>query len=336
MQGLIEVRHRAIRQVTTPLPGSEPYENWRPMTVPAAFDGATLWDFLTGCFPHVGEEGWRTVVEQGEIFGPDGPLSGTSVVRAGDRPRHRQPGTVEPPVHAAVRVLFEDESLLVLDKPAPLPMHPGGRFNRNTLQHILHTVWAPQKPRPAHRLDANTSGVLLVARTRHVASLLQPQFARREVEKTYLVRVQGHPGSDTLLCDAPIASAPEDAGCRDIADAADGDALDARTGFSVVRRDADGTALMEARPLTGRTNQIRLHARHLGHPVVGDPTYGAGPPAGTQALSPDDPPLCLHAWKLAFFHPFQRRRMEFVSPPPSWAAAPTVAPTPLKRPSDRG
>ncbi len=320
MAAVIEGRHAALRRATDPLPGSVPYENWRPMTVPAAFDGATLAEFLAGCFPHVDADAWRAAVEAGDIFGESGPLSATSVVRAGDRPRHRQPATVEPPVNGAVRVLFEDEALLVLEKPAPLPMHPGGRFNRNTLQHLLHTVWAPQKPRPAHRLDANTSGVLLVARTRHVASLLQPQFARREVEKTYLVRVEGHPAADAFVCEAPITTTPEEAGCRDVAEAGEPSAHDARTEFSVLRRDADGTALLVARPVTGRTNQIRLHARHLGHPVVGDPTYGTGggTPA-TQTLAPTDPPLCLHAWQLTFLHPFRQQRMTFESPPPPWA-----------------
>src|SRR5690606_37457293 len=90
---------------------------------------------------------------------------------------------VEPDVDADIRLLYEDEALLVLHKPAPLPMHAGGRFNRNTLQHILNTVYAPEKPRLAHRLDANTTGLVVFSRTKRFAGMLQPQFATGSVEK---------------------------------------------------------------------------------------------------------------------------------------------------------
>src|SRR3569832_2393086 len=102
-----------------------------------------------------------------------------------------------------VSVLYEDEAIVVLDKPAPLPMHPGGRFYRNTLQYVLDTVYSPQKPRPSHRLDANTTGVVVVARTRHFASLIQPQIANNDVKKVYLVRISGHPAWDEIAGGAP-------------------------------------------------------------------------------------------------------------------------------------
>jgi RluA family pseudouridine synthase len=232
----------------------------------------------------------------------------------------------EPPVNANVRVLHEDEALIVLDKPAPLPMHPGGRFNRNTLQYLLERVYAPEKPRPAHRLDANTSGLLVVCRTRAVAARVQPQFARRQVEKVYLARIHGHPTENHFHCDAPISSMPGEAGSRST-DPGDDLAQDARTDFRVVRRDPDGTAVVEARPLTGRTNQIRLHLRHHCHPVIGDPMYGRGSdapetaPPTTQTLDPSDPPLCLHSWQLTLTHPLTGQRLTFEAAPPVWARA---------------
>src|SRR5690606_30849165 len=109
--------------------------------------------------------------------------------------------------------------ILVIDKPAPLPMHPSGRFNRNTLVHFLHEAWHPEKPRPAHRLDANTSGLVVCARTRHFAKLLQPQFTRGEVEKVYLAKVNGHPAEEAFTIDAPISSEPVALGAREIDDA---------------------------------------------------------------------------------------------------------------------
>jgi RluA family pseudouridine synthase len=223
-------------------------------------------------------------------------------------------------VNGRVQLLHEDEALVVLNKPAPLPVHPGGRFNRNTLQWLLAEVYHPQKPNAAHRLDANTTGVLLVARTRHFAGQLQPQFARGEVEKVYLVRVQGHPAADAFACDAPISAEPGRAGSREVDDAA-GQA--ARTEFTVRNRFADGTSLLEARPLTGRTNQIRVHLWHLGLPVCGDPAYlPGGQIGGVQTLRLDAPPLCLHSWRLKFRHPLSRELVEFTAPAPAWAELP--------------
>ena len=196
-------------------------------------------------------------------------------------------------------------------------MHAGGRFYRNTLQHILNEVYRPQKPHPAHRLDANTTGVVLVTRTRHFAGKLQPQFARGAVKKLYLVRVQGRPREEIFSCAAPIADESGKLGAR-LVDLENG--LEARTEFRVLKPFTDGTTLLEARPLTGRTNQIRIHCAHLGFPVCGDTAYLAGGELGdTQTLAVNAAPLCLHSWKIAFMHPHTRQPVEFTAPPPAWA-----------------
>src|SRR6185503_19535585 len=106
------------------------------------------------------------------------PVPANDTVRSGERYLHKLEQIVEPKVNPRFQILHEDEALVVLNKPAPLPMHPSGRFNRNTLQYFLNALYYPQKPRPAHRLDANTTGLVLVTRTRHFAARLQPQFAR--------------------------------------------------------------------------------------------------------------------------------------------------------------
>ena len=139
-------------------------------------------------------------------------------VRAGERYLHRMPATSEPDVNAAIRVLHEDDAIVVINKPAPLPLHPSGRFNRNTLQSILNKAYYPQKLRPVHRLDANTTGITVFARTRFFAGQLQPQFAFGNVEKIYLARIQGHPPADKFTCDAPIGSDTTHLGGRAIDD----------------------------------------------------------------------------------------------------------------------
>ena len=313
----LATRQEALRRVTSPLPGSVPYDNNRPLKIPASCDGLTVMETLAVVLPHHPAESWEPVFAAGRMRDDDHrPVQPDDRVRGGQRLVQLVPGTLEPEVDAGIRLLHEDEAIIVLHKPAPLPMHPGGRFNRNTLSWFLAAAWHPQKPRPAHRLDANTTGVVVVSRTRHFASLLQPQFERGEVEKHYLVRVQGHPPADQFICEAAISAECGTLGTRAV-DESHG--LPAVTGFTVLRRDPDGTALLEARPKTGRTNQIRIHLQHLGWPVCGDPLYLADGQTGrTPTVSVEDPPLCLHAWKIGFRHPLSGAWTSFEAEPPAW------------------
>ena len=270
-------------------------------------------------------EGWQQRCDDGRVLDEAGqPASASRIVHVGERFRHKLPSLIEPDVNMHVEVLHEDEALIVLNKPAPLPMHEGGRFYSNTLQYVLDSVYSPQKPRPSHRLDANTTGVLVVARTRHFAGRIQPQFARGEVEKIYLVRAQGQPSENEFSCDAPISDIAGALGSR-IVDPESG--LAARTDFRVLERFADNTCLLEARPLTGRTNQIRVHLWHLGFPVCGDPTYSPGGKLGdSQTLAITDPPLCLHASSITLRHPVTQAKVTYTAPAPAWTAPTPTSP----------
>ena len=305
-----------------PLPGSVAADNHRPMNVPGECGGASVAEFLARILPHVPAEEWATVAAAGRLLGPGGiRLSLAEKVLAGQRLVHLIPAEIEPPVNASVRVLHVDEALIVVDKPAPLPVHPGGRFHRNTLVHLLNLAVHPDKVRPAHRLDASTTGVMVLTRARRWAGLLQPQFASAEVEKRYLARVQGHPGSDSFRSEALLNAIPQETGRIDPEDEAD--AVAACTDFRVLARWDDGTALIEAMPRTGRTNQIRAHLWQLGHPIVGDPFYLPERKVGaavTAALG--DPPLCLHSAMIAFRHPVSGEMVRFTAEPPAWALGP--------------
>ncbi|MDB5348232.1 MAG: rluA [Schlesneria sp.] len=312
-------RHqRAIREITNPLPGSQPYDNFRPVTVPPYFNGRTLLDCLSGLFEHVPLSEWQRHCDEGRMYSPEGQVVGVDhMVRTGERYLQRKPQTVEPDVNPDLRILHEDEAILVLHKPAPLPMHPCGRFNRNTLHYILGEVYKPQAPRPAHRLDANTSGVVVLSRTRRIAGLVQPQFERGEVEKVYLARVQGHPPDDQFECRAAITDSSGELGSRDTVTEG---GLPAHTKFRVLQRFADDTSLLEVVPLTGRTNQIRVHLWHLGWPICGDQAYLPGRLLGdTQTHTTDSLPLCLFARRITFTHPLTHQRMTFEADLPEWA-----------------
>jgi UPF0176 protein len=318
MRIAIAQRHETIRRVTTPLPGIQPYENFRPITVPTDCDRVDLIEFLQRTLKHIPASEWEELCAQDLLVdSKKNPAPRETIVRAGERYFQKLPATIEPPVNVAIDILHEDEAIVVLHKPAPLPMHPGGRFNRITLQYILNQAYYPEKPRPAHRLDANTTGIVLIARTRHFASFIQPQFARGDVQKSYLARVQGTPRQDEFVCHAPISAQPGEAGTREVDFEA---GLPSETKFRILERFSDGTTLLSANPVTGRTNQIRVHLWQLGLPICGDPVYLPGNKmlAEFQTMDTDSAPLCLHAAEIEFTHPISRARMKFTAPAPEW------------------
>ncbi len=316
-QQTLKKRHESIYQATHPLPGSASYENYRPVKVGSRHHGLTMLDFLSSILPHISRETWADRLAQGRFFNRERQQVGAEhVVASGDRYYQRMEATAEPDINPDIEILHEDEAIIVIHKPAPLPMHPCGRFNRNSLQHIMSIVYSPQSPRPAHRLDANTSGVLVLSRTRHFAGLLQPQFERGEVRKIYLARVLGHPPEEKFFSDAPISSHSGEVGSRSI-DFEEG--LPSRTEFEVVERNTNGTALLRVRPMTGRTNQIRVHLWHLGWPIVNDPVYLPGLQVGDhQTIENHDAAMCLFAHEITFRHPLRDEIVTFAAKPPNW------------------
>lgn len=314
----LAAREAVLRKLSNPLPGAEPRDNHRPINIRAAHDRWRLIDALAARFPQITLEEWEHRCDAGRILNAMGTVCGKEYqVRAGEQLSQVFPLEIEPPVATNIRVFHEDDALVVVRKPAPLPMHPSGRFHRNTLQHLLNLAYAPQSLWPVHRLDANTTGLVLFARTRDCCRALQDQFLAGTVEKHYIVRVIGHPPQDVFFSVAPISTQPQTLGTHAI-DMITGQP--ARTDFRVIERCSDGTALIEAVLGTGRTNQIRLHLWHLGYAVVGDPAYLSDHRIGDrQTLSVDAPPLQLHAWRLAFRHPLSGIGMRFETERPVWA-----------------
>jgi 23S rRNA pseudouridine1911/1915/1917 synthase len=212
-----------------------------------------------------------------------------------------------------VPVRFEDPYLLVAAKPAGLVTHPTARRRTGTLVNRLFGmaiplsgVNGPLRPGIVHRLDAGTSGLMLVAKDDATHLALARAFAAHAIDRRYLALVRGLVEHDAFAVDAPLGRRA----ARVIVDVGEGRA--ARTGFEVRERFPRAT-LLEAIPRTGRTHQIRVHLAAIGHPILGDRAYG-GAGSDAVALGLDRP--FLHSWRIGFDHPVDGRRIELEEPLP--------------------
>lgn len=216
-------------------------------------------------------------------------------------------------------VLYEDDSLLVVNKPAGMVVHPGAGNpeGTGTLVSALLFREPPSfarvgedaaRPGIVHRLDQDTSGVLAVARTQEAYESLKESFLARRTEKLYLCVARGHFRDDFAAIDAPIGRDPRNRQRMAVLPRGGREAL---TKYRVIAETA-GASLLQVRLYTGRTHQIRVHLSHIGHPVLGDALYG-GPSKMPPFLTTRQ---MLHAWKLALPHPVTGERMVFTATPP--------------------
>jgi 23S rRNA pseudouridine1911/1915/1917 synthase len=217
-----------------------------------------------------------------------------------------------------LRIVHLDEWLAVVDKPAGLVVHPAPSYRGPTLVEELGEILGggadPERPGIVHRLDKDTSGLLVVARDDATHAALQEAVRRREVERAYLALARGRLDSRTGTIDAPIGRAAKQRHRMAVSGAA---SRQARTHFTVLELLAAETYL-EVRLETGRTHQIRAHFAAIGHPLLGDSTYGGEPRYGLGRQF-------LHAHRLAFAHPATREALSFSSQLPADLAAARAA-----------
>jgi len=240
------------------------------------------------------------------------------------RRRVRDEPTVPPP--EALVELFMDDAILVVNKPPGLPIHPTARYFHNTMVEQLKVRHGPDfRADPAHRLDRETSGLVVCGRTLEACQRLMKSFLKGEVNKEYLAIVEGQPKQDEFVVDAPIAEGTELIRIAVRIDAKEG--RPARTRFKVERRfsrDGADFALLRCFPETGRQHQIRIHAQHVGFPLVGDKMYGPDPGYfdrfSKKQLEEEAwaklrlPRQALHAAALELPHPVTRERVRFDAP----------------------
>jgi 23S rRNA pseudouridine1911/1915/1917 synthase len=283
--------------------------------------GVRLDRFLALALPAFSRVRLQTLIRDGFVRLNGKAPRPRDLVRSGDAVELEEPAIEKveaQPEQIALEILFEDDDLLVLNKPAGIVMHPGAGHQQHTLVNALLAhcknlsgIGGKERPGIVHRLDKETSGCLVVAKNDATHRDLSKQFAARTMTKIYLALVAGTLRKTTGVIDKAIARHPVH---RQRMSIARRQGRSAKTEYRVLRSGAD-ISLLECTLHSGRTHQIRVHLHHLGHPVLGDKLYG-GKRAG------DFPRQMLHAWKLAFKHPSTGDELSFEAPvPPDFAEA---------------
>jgi 23S rRNA pseudouridine1911/1915/1917 synthase len=282
-----------------------------PHTVPV--DAPRLDQYLAGLLAGQSRSQVQRLIAEGHVRHNDGPARAGSRLRAGDRLRWELPAPVPTRLQAEtmdLRVLYEDDDLVVIDKPAGLVVHPGPGHSTGTLVHGLlgrgpgwSTIGGTERPGIVHRLDRDTSGLMVVARNDEAHRELARQLQRRVMIRRYRSIVVGDVADPAARIEAPIGRDPKNR--QRMAVIANG--REAVTEFRRLAL-AGGHSLLEVTLGTGRTHQIRVHLAYIRHPVLGDPVYGRRSPLIARPA--------LHADALTLRHPRTGATMTWQTPPP--------------------
>jgi 23S rRNA pseudouridine1911/1915/1917 synthase len=284
-------------------------------------EGLAVAEFYARRYPHSSRETWLEHLASGRVSRNGRTASAEEKLVRGDVLVYHRPPWNEPPAPLDYEILFEDDDVLVLDKPSGLPVLPGGNFLESTLLHLVRRRFGTECS-PLHRLGRGTSGAILFTRNEQAARFLTKAMVERRIRKVYLALASGTAMPDAFTIGAPIGPVPDGKGGTVNAYSPAG-----RTAIShvrVVRRLPDGSSsILEVTIPTGRPHQIRIHLAYAGFPLVGDPLYGPGgtplpiPAAYESAARPGDCGYLLHSWKLCFPHPDGSGEREILAPPPS-------------------
>jgi 23S rRNA pseudouridine1911/1915/1917 synthase len=285
------------------------------LVVPKTGARTRLDRFLAEQLPQFSRSRLQQLIRGGAIRVNSEPARPSDTLRSGDEIRVVEPAVERIDASAEdipLNILFEDDDLIVINKPAGLVVHPGAGHQEHTLVNaLLHHcrylsgIGGKERPGIVHRLDKETSGCLVAAKNDETHRSLSDQFAARTVEKVYLALVAGKLRQNVGSIDEKIGRHPVHRQRMSV-NSKRGRA--ARTDYRVVEAAPD-VSLVECRLHSGRTHQIRVHLHHIGHPVLGDKLYGRrGSSTAARQM--------LHAWKLAFTHPGTGERAQFDAPVP--------------------
>ena len=279
--------------------------------VGSAAAGQTALDYLAATRSHSTAAEWIDRFERGEIEIDNTRANPATVLQPGHLIVWHRPPWDEPAVPTNFALVYEDESLVAVDKPSGLQTMPAGGFLEHTLMHLLRQHMPEASP--LHRLGRYTSGLVLFARTHAAAAVLSKAWRDHEVKKTYRALGSGVATRDRIEIDAAIGPVPHPQLGSVYAASAGG--KPSRSVATVLERREHDT-LFSVDIATGRPHQIRIHLAYAGHPLVGDPVYDVGGVLKPNPGLPGDGGYLLHAADLAFVHPLTGAVMNFTARPP--------------------
>lgn len=262
-----------------------PQEKLIQSFVPGRYQNKSLITYLCDRFPFYSKENWLDHLGSGRLTINGEKKSPSYLLQNSDLIQNRMPARMEPPVNPNCPLLFEDEDYFIIDKPAPLPIHPSGPYFKNSLSELWKLWNFDFEFRPVHRLDLATCGILVLAKHRQAARHFNRENERGHVLKTYLAHVQGSPQQDHFSNQQAITLSRSEKSHRGPI------TYQARTDFKVLKRYKDST-LLQARLFSGRSNQIRIHLAQLGLPIINDYLF-----TQTRRAKKE---IALQAWKLSF------------------------------------
>ena len=280
--------------------------------VGAAAAGRTALDYLAASRSHSTAGEWTDRFDRGEIEIDGARATPAAVLQLGQTIVWHRPPWNEPDVPTQFAIVYEDDSIVAVDKPSGLQTMPAGGFLEHTLMHLLRQQ-IPEAS-PLHRLGRYTSGLVLFARTHAAAAVLSKAWRDHEVKKTYRALGSGVSTRDRIEIDAAIGPAPHPQLGSVHAASSTGKA--SRSVATVLERGEHHT-LFSVDIASGRPHQIRIHLAYAGHPMVGDPLYDKGGVIKDSPGLPGDGGYLLHAERLTFAHPITGHAIQLQAPPPA-------------------
>jgi 23S rRNA pseudouridine1911/1915/1917 synthase len=281
--------------------------------ISSKYNGHPLLAHLASLYPHASLQEWQQKLNNGEVTLNGVTADGSESLASGQILVWNRPPWIEPDAPLHFEILFEDSYLLAVNKPNGLPTLPGGGFMENTLLRLVRK--RTPEANPVHRLGRGTSGIVLFAKTAQAASNLTANWNTPKIQKIYRALAQNVARQDIYEILTPIGLVPHPRLCSVWAAAPDG--KPAKSVARVLSRGASST-IFAVSLYSGRPHQIRIHLASIGHPLVGDPLYGAnGQPLEDHPGLPGDGGYWLHAQFLNFQHPITGEQIQLESPLPS-------------------
>ncbi len=282
----------------------------------------TIIDFLVRRFPYQNEESWLECIKVGSIKINNKKVVPHRKLKSKDVVGYERLRSMEPEIDDSYNILYLDDLILVVEKNGNIPVSESGRYYKNTLLNILKEKEGYPELFAVHRLDKETSGVIVIARTKEVATTFGEQFVQQVPQKQYHAVLVGECKESQYLVDQPLKKSTAEQSKVRIRQAVNPEGKPSKTSF-LVEKVSNGLTLVRVKTFSGRTHQIRCHAEYIGYPILGDKLYGQDDDAFLNILKgvsePVFPPYgkidrqLLHASSLSFLHPETKQKMTFES-----------------------